>query len=317
MTKIEITKNINKLEKEDEITIPLISDIGFKAVHMREKKVLYKIINSIFKLGGNYIPFTMVGYETVPIRKNGKTYRGDILIRLNEKSYVMVEMNQNKSASIIDRNMVNATRVLSQLLEKGTKDSELKKHRIRVLNLNLMPNESGNPIEHYAVCNTKTGEIASLMYTFCNVDIEKCREVVYNYGIENAPEEVRWCAILGERNIKRISDILGDELLSMEEKENYLKTIREVNNDGSILQEWMIEEKERLKKEDEMNTAYNDGVNEGIEKGIEKGIEQGIDEKNTEVIIKMLEEGIDYTVISKVTGKSIEEIKNIEKQKCN
>ena len=43
------------------------------------------------------------------------------------------------------------------------------------------------------------------------------------------------------------------------------------------------------------------------------GIEQGIDESKNEIILNMLSEGSDYNFISKVTGKTIQEIKKIEK----
>ena len=49
-----------------------------------------------------------------------------------------------------------------------------------------------------------------------------------------------------------------------------------------------------------------------IEQGIKEGIEQGIEDNKKEVIINMLKEKSDYEFISKITGKTIEEIKEIE-----
>ena len=315
MTEVKLIKSIDEIKKEDGKTILLIYDTLFKSIFMREKEVLFKMLKAIFKLKDNYDSIVMVGYETVPTKINGKTYRGDILIRLSAKSFISVEMNRNKASSIIDRNMVNSIRIHNQILERREKDNNLKDHRMRVLNLNLMSNKTGNPFEYYAVCNTKTGEIASLIYSFCNAHIEKCKELVYTFGIESVPEEVRWCAILVEEDINKISYILGDDLLSMEEKEKFLKTIKEVNDDKLVLEEWIMEENARLKREDEMSTAYDDGLNkgieEGIEKGIEQGIEQGIEENKIEIIKNMLNKNYNYETISEITGKSIEDIEKI------
>jgi predicted transposase YdaD len=63
--------------------------------------------------------------------------------------------------------------------------------------------------------------------------------------------------------------------------------------------------------------AFERGTRQGIEQGISQGIEQGI-ERGTEVTLvntikSMLKKSFSYEDISDITGKSIEEIKKIEK----
>ena len=70
----------------------------------------------------------------------------------------------------------------------------------------------------------------------------------------------------------------------------------------------MIEENARLKHEGQMAYAKE----EGMAQGIKEGRKEGAEEKNKEVIVNMLKEKTDYNFISKVTGKTIEEIKEIE-----
>ena len=141
--------------------------------------------------------------------------------------------------------------------------------------------------------------------------------MIYNKDIKDISKAERWGAILKAKSIKELSYMLGGDMLSMEEKERFLKTVREVNSDDRILQDWMIEENARMAYEGEMSTARRDGriegMIEGIKEGKKKGIEQGIDKKTNEVIINMLKKDIDYDTISEVTGKTIEEIKEIEK----
>ena len=57
-----------------------------------------------------------------------------------------------------------------------------------------------------------------------------------------------------------------------------------------------------------------EGKKEGLEEGIEKGIEKGRNESTTNIIRNMLLNGADLEFISKVSGRTIEQIKNIQKQ---
>ena len=125
----------------------------------------------------------------------------------------------------------------------------------------------------------------------------KCRELVYDINVINLPNVVRWDAILLEESIDKISNILGDDMLTMEEKERFINTIEDVNNDETIMTEWMREENARLKHAGQMSYAN----------------EEGVEENKKEVIINMLNKGSTYEFISDITGKTIEEIKKIEK----
>ena len=66
-------------------------------------------------------------------------------------------------------------------------------------------------------------------------------------------------------------------ILLFEEKESLLKTIEDVNDDETVMQEWILEENARLKYEGQMSYAREEGLKEGIEQGIEQGIEKGIE----------------------------------------
>ena len=141
--------------------IPLTSDVVFKAVFLRNENVLIKLIKDIFDILEIDKPFTIIGFETLSYKKDGKTYRGDILIKLSDYSYVLVEMNHQTDPDVIDRNMVNLTRIHSQMLERGEGDSELKKYRLRGINFNNFRNKTVNPVEKYAICNIDTGKIVT------------------------------------------------------------------------------------------------------------------------------------------------------------
>ena len=122
---------------------------------------------------------------------------------------------------------------------------------------------------------------------------------------------VRWGAILytdiNDPNfnyVDFIEKVIGDDLLTMEEKEKLVNRINETKNTKRIIQEWMVEENNRMREENILRTAREDGITEGTR--------QGEENKALEVIKNMLEKGYDYESISEITNKTIGEIKQIE-----
>ena len=85
----------------------------------------------------------------------------------------------------------------------------------------------------------------------------------------------------------------------MDEKEVFLNTVMEANN-REILKAWNEERNHIWKEEMTLKNSYK------------KGIDEGINEEKLSTIKNMFKEKISYETISKVSGKSIEEIKEIE-----
>ena len=86
----------------------------------------------------------------------------------------------------------------------------------------------------------------------------------------------------------------------MEEKKEFLDNVRAANRDEELVAAWRSERNERWKRESIENGMRAEGLKEGEEK------------EKASIIKSMLNEKIDYNTISKVTGKTIEEIKEIE-----
>ena len=121
--------------------------------------------------------------------------------------------------------------------------------------------------------------------------------MIYN---ENRKDNiVRIGSALTASTIEELSYFLGEELPSMDEKEVFLNTVMEANN-REILKAWNEERNQIWKEEMTLKNSYK------------RGIDEGINEEKLSMIKNMLEEKIGYETISKVSGKSIEEIKEIE-----
>ena len=274
----------------------LINDSVFKSVFADNSKFLLMFIKGIFKTDNDSLT-NVVGYETVPSRIHGKTYRSDIIVKLSNKNYIIIEMNKSRSRRIIDRNQLQLFRICNRILPKGLEDKELVNFKIKLLNLNLINNSDGSALENCGLCSYSTKEKISDIYEISNLDLEKSRYLVYNNDIEKLPKHVRWGAILLEDTIEGILKILGKDMMSMEDKKEFETKIRELNDDERIMEQWVADESARLAFADEKETAYCDGI----------------EDNRREVIINMLKAKADYNFISQVTGKTIEEIKEYQK----
>lgn len=97
--------------------------------------------------------------------------------------------------------------------------------------------------------------------------------------------------------LEDISYVLKDKIFNMEEKNKLLNNIKDVSSDKDILKAVKLE----------------DNIDYRFEAVLEQEIEQGREESTKSNIINMLKENIKVDVISKINGKSIEDINKIAK----
>ena len=103
---------------------------------------------------------------------------------------------------------------------------------------------------------------------------------------------------MSNKEIQEAKKVL--EEISEDEHEQYLAELRQ----KYIMDQKAIED-----------AGYDKGLKAGIEQGIKEGIKQGLEQgkkkENLKIAKRMLHEKIDLTTISKITGLSIQELKNL------
>ena len=88
------------------------------------------------------------------------------------------------------------------------------------------------------------------------------------------------------------------------------------------LGEYLVDEVERLSEDEHIIGLYdgekharmvqNSIINYEVKKGIEKGLQQGIEQKQKDVVINMLKENMDLTLISKIVNIPVEQVEEIK-----
>ena len=141
------------------------------------------------------------------------------------------------------------------------------------------------------------------MLTFYIIELDKYKKYVKNNKniklnswiefIQN-PNEVN---CMSNKEIKKAKEVL--EEISQDEREIYLAELRE----KYIMDQKAIED-----------AGYDKGLKAGITQGITQGIKSGISQNQKDIVKKMLSKNFDKNIIHEITGLSVEEINNIEKQ---
>ena len=273
------SKNVLTEENNEERkVIRLCGDVIFKAVFLRETEVLLKMIYDITDISETmHFEEVITGYELEPYKLNGKVNKSDMLLKLGDNYFLNIELNYQHESNVMYRKMIQLFRICGQVTESGMTDKELSLKKVGQLNFNTFSNSNNKELQR-GIYTDDDGQVINNFLTFWNVDIVKCYDKVYN-NIENVkdlPKVVRWGAILytdiNDPNfnyVDFIEKVIGDDLLTMEEKEKLVNRINETKNTKRIIQEWMVEENNRMREENILRTAREDGITEGTRQGEE------------------------------------------------
>ena len=298
---------------------PIVSlrfDKAFKIIFNKEKRVLLRMLRDVLGIEVDDNSTLTIGEELLPPNIFGKMYRLDVRVEMFNSILISIEMNNNTNkVNTTNRNMLYLARNISGYVSENTKDEELENYGSIMLNLNRFRNSNNKELDEIMLLSIHSGIIASKLFKIYNLDIDKCYELMYNNDVKKS-KIMRWGSIFRATSTEELSDLLGGDLLTMEEKEHFLNTVREANDDRKILREWQLQDA-KLKIIEENNAEkrriHKEGIKQGKKEGIQEGLQKGVEESKKEVIINMLRKKLDYTIISEVTGKTIEEIKEIEK----
>lgn len=120
---IEETENITNTENK---IIRLCGDVIFKAIFLREKEVLLKMIYDITDISETmHFEEIITGYEIEPYKLNGKVNKSDMLLKLRDNYFLNIELNYQHETNVMYKNMIQLFRICGQITESGMTDKEV------------------------------------------------------------------------------------------------------------------------------------------------------------------------------------------------
>ena len=324
------TKDLEYFQELDQELklVPLTYDFTFKKVFKNNPTYMKEFIYTMLPFLNleNYKVRFLDSELTKEKKERKKTV--DILISLDDKIYIDIEMNRSKFQNIYLRNLEYLKKLSTMLWQQGEDIQNLKEKKVIQINLNANEKENA-PDDIIASCGLLTGYIYDVNGLVFSKNLEENHYLYYNEGVRR--KDVIWLTALTSKTFtelyKLISQVLEksvalkfmedvvdmskDEFILHEWEKDKLDVV-DMSKDEFILHEWEKDKFDELVKINELESAINEGKAIGFEDGEKSGIIKGTNNAKNEIAKNMLKENIDIKTISKVTGLRVEDIQNIK-----
>ena len=296
------TKDLEYFQELDQELklVPLTYDFTFKKVFKNNPTYMKEFIYTMLPFLNleNYKVRFLDSELTKEKKERKKTV--DILISLDDKIYIDIEMNRSKFQNIYLRNLEYLKKLSTMIWQQGEDIQNLKEKKVIQINLNANEKEKA-PDDIIASCGLLTGYIYDVNGLVFSKNLEENHYLYYNEGVRR--KDVIWLTALTSKTFTELYKLIS-QVLEKSVALKFMEDVVDMSKDEFILHEWEKDKFDELVKINELESAINEG------KAI--GFEDGTNKRNIEIAKNMLKENIDIKTISKVTGLRIEDIQNIE-----
>ena len=201
--------------------------------------------------------------------------------------------------------MEYAHRLYSKKIRRGEENYQYT--QVIQFNLNNFAFKGNDKIvDIYTVTNDDNIGLSNKLI-FVQIYVPNLRKKWYTKGIKSLSEEEKYILALVEMDLDKLNDLGGENIM-----DEYVKEAEEVSFEGGVGEaydkEWALRDQGYR---DGLSQGKAEGFSQGREEGRAEGKTEGINERNLEIAINMLKEGIDINTISKCTGLTIEKINTL------
>ena len=332
--------------KENEL-IPLTFDIMFTEIFNNPNNIC--ILEEFIS---NYLDIPLkdvTGNLKILSRRLNKEARYDsrkeVDLLLNYKGKkINIEMSNNKSDGVINRNIVYLCKIHGNQLKSGDKSYSKIHDTIQIMFNNF---DIDDELRTTWYLRNDDGKILTSKLRIDIINLAKGKDLCYT-GSEKVDYIINWCKLLTtneKQNVKHISsqimshkstDMLVNNMSMLSEEDEMVRLYTKLSRREMEYNTYIAEATEEgynnghekgynegheKGMEDGMKQGMEDGMKQGIEQGIEQGIKEGIKEgikkgneqAKIDMVKKMLEENVDIDIITKVSGLTKEEITELNK----
>lgn len=227
----------------------------------------------------------------------------DLLLNYKGKK-INIEMSNNRSTGVINRNIVYICKVHGTQLETGDINYFKIGDSVQIIFNNFDNQEELR--ERWYFRNDK-GKVLSEKIRIDIISIEKGKNMCYTQD-EDINYLIRWCKIFSSDNIDELKKILSSTL-SNDTANKLVKKVNKLSGDDKMVELYG----NISRREMEYNTGIREAREDGFAQGINQGIEQGIDSSKKEIALSLLENNVSVDIIEKSTGLTKEEILKLKK----
>ena len=302
--------------------LPLSNDYVFKRIFGKggNERILKSLLQAILKI--NIQKIEIKNPEIPKEAIDEKLSILDIRAEINDDTIIDIEM-QVGNTTAIDRRLVVYN---SKLIAGDTKVSSEYKNVKDTIVICIVNDTIIKRNAYLSLAMLKYEDTEDCRYINCGYENEdKYLTKMTKYYIIELPKFRMKTPIVADLLDKWLYVIGGDqEMIEECKKDNpeineAVKQLSEMSADEYERELYEIRERSRLTYNTEMNEAKRQGIAEGEKigekrgekRGKKLGIKMGQDEEKRIIAKKMKEEGLDYELIQKMTGLTIEDINNL------
>ena len=297
---------LKELDKKIEF-IPMTMDFMFKSVMQRNPNILEKFLIDLMNLKiDNDDSIIFLDKELIKgnIKEKGRVV--DIKVKFGGRYLIQIEVNRKKYQTVKVRNDLYLERIDTLRLEVN--DNYIKDFDTEYLyQLNLNASEE----ENKEVGLSSLVEYDRINKVITSDRIEKySANLAYFYNLfYNKDEEMSFSGIfmagLMSKSYTELYNIMR-KILLRGELNKFMEDVINMTNE-ELLYNIHYWEKEK------MDALVEHAEKEEARKRVEEGIAEGRETSKIEMIKNLLLQNVNYDIISNASGKTIEEIKEIEK----
>ena len=306
-------ETINK--KFSKLNLPFMCyDIVMKAIFIDEVNILAKMISDVTGIDYKLLEDNVIlEVNELPVSiKNEKAKRCDFILKIDKNNILNLEINTSYYPELVIKNLSYLFNIYSRTAKKNEKYN--KNILIRQLNLNCYDDNLDKPLSKYTLLEEETHMLYSKSIAIFDLNVVKCNDVYYNLSNKEViPNYIRWGALIYNRDFKKISEI-AEGIMTGEEVRQIMDKIESLIDDSLFMSD--LETLEMYRKEEDAIRDYGEQLarERGHAEGLAEGRAEGLAEGQKELILSMVKNGATLEFISKVTNKTIDEIKEIIKE---
>ena len=272
----------------------------FKHIFTNNPDILKKFLIDVLKLDINPNLATIIIENNELTKSREKEYQKnvDIYVSINNNLKIDIEVNSEKFSSIKARNVLYLNKIAIDTTESGFTYQKMNKQYFYQLNLNAHKSDKYLD-EEYLLVSTNKHQILLDNYKIICKSIDYYKELYYNQG-KNSSKDVIWLSLLGANNFNELEE-MASLVMDENEKNKFVDECKDSSKNTKWLSEWGTEYFAEMVKQNVIEDAKQEGINQ----------------KQTEMVKKLLEQKVSYEIIATSASISVEDVKRIEKSMQN
>ncbi len=281
---LKLSRNIKKGQK-----ISILSDTMLKAMFQNENRIKYSAKFLSYFIDVEYEDILnnicLAKNELDKNNENDKGERCDYVALLSDTS-LNIEVNNNSSLEVLERNMEYAHRLYSKKIRRGEENYQYT--QVIQFNLNNFAFKGNDKIvDIYTVTNDDNIGLSNKLI-FVQIYVPNLRKKWYTKGIKSLSEEEKYILALVEMDLDKLNDLGGENIM-----DEYMKEAEEVSFEGGVGEaydkEWALRDQ-----------------------GYREGMSQGKSKEKIEIAKNLLKNNVDISVIASSTGLTEDEINSLK-----